>query len=214
MNGFERNAPGRAGDAEDIVWRSALDRLSLAAWAVSLGPSTPGASERARPARSPAVWRWAAGAALAASTLAAAWSSVGSLAAPNDAPAYVAAPDTPSVGVYVNREGRVFLWNGVDAVRPGDRIRLGIASGGYRHVAVSSRYATGLVTLYRGELGARSQLPVAWAVDADGDAERLVVVLSQRPLSDSELADRERGKLAADVWARDVVLPKSGGGRR
>jgi hypothetical protein len=122
---------------------------------------------------------------------------------------YVAAKGGPSVGVYVKRDGRVFLWDRAERLRAGDRIRLLIAPGGYPQVAVSARLDTGLVTLYRGRIEGASELPVAWAVDEQGDAERLSVVLSRGVLSDAELARRDRGEpLATELWAEELVLPK------
>jgi hypothetical protein len=51
---------------------------------------------------------------------------------------------------------------------------------------------------------------VAWAVNVEGDEERLIVVLSTRALSDAELAERARARasLSADDWVHEYVLPK------
>jgi hypothetical protein len=123
---------------------------------------------------------------------------------------YVGTKGSPSVGVYVKRDHRVFLWDGAGALQVGDQIRLAVAGAGYRHVAVLSAAGERWVVLYRGELTAEGQLPVAWSLDDQGDTEQLLVVLSQGPLSETELAERaERGAEAAkDTWIRKYVLPK------
>ncbi len=131
-------------------------------------------------------------------------------------PGYVASKGSPSVGVYVKRDERVFLWDGMQRVRVGDRIRLGIAPSEYRYVAVLSPSAAGLVPLYQSAVNGALELPVAWAIDAAGDAERLVVVLSQRPLSHAELgalAEGGPGALPnpAEAWVVEYVLYKQRG---
>jgi len=130
---------------------------------------------------------------------------------------YVGPKGSPSVGVYVKRKERVFLWDGTARLQVGDRIRLGIAGAEYPQVAVLSESKAGLVPLYRGELGAAGELPVAWSIDAEGDAERLMVVLSHRLLSEVELGEvgrrAQRGAaLPPEIWVRQYVLPKQRGG--
>jgi hypothetical protein len=129
---------------------------------------------------------------------------------------YVGRKGGPSVGVYVKRQERVFLWDGAASLHVGDRIRLSIAGAEYRHVAVLSEAQAGLVPLYRGELRAPGELPVAWSIDAEGDAERLIVVLSHRLLSEVELADVGRraqraAPLPPDIWVGRYLLPKQRG---
>jgi hypothetical protein len=123
---------------------------------------------------------------------------------------YVGTKGSPSVGVYVKRDDRVFLWDGSGPLQVGDHIRLGVAGAGYRYVAVLSAAGDGWVVLYRGELTAEGELPVAWSLDGQGDDEQLVVVLSHEAFSDTELAERaQRGAEAAkDTWIRKYVLPK------
>lgn len=122
---------------------------------------------------------------------------------------YVGAKGAPGIGVYVKRGARVFAWNGTEAIRAGDLLRLGVAAGNYRFIAVCSRSREGLITLYRGELRGNGELPVAWAVDDAGDAERLIVVLSDRPLSDHEVrAEAAAPRGSSAVWSRELVLPK------
>ena len=60
------------------------------------------------------------------------------LVAPAPPPAYVAPKGMPSVAVYLARGERSVLWNGSDALRPGDRIRLKIAPEGYSWLSVSA----------------------------------------------------------------------------
>jgi hypothetical protein len=130
----------------------------------------------------------------------------------SEAEPYVAAKGDPGVAVYLMRGGRVFSWNGSESVRSGDRIRLGVAPGSFRHVAVYTRKGGSVVTLYRGELNGATDLPAAWTVDEHGEAEQMVVVLSARPLADAELAERDRRRaFLPDIWARELVLPKERG---
>jgi hypothetical protein len=140
-------------------------------------------------------------------------SSTASSAAPgSEAEPYVAAKGEPGVAVYVMREGRVFSWNGSESVRPGDRLRLGVAPGRYRHVAVYTRAGGNVVTLYRGEVSGATDLPAAWTVDGQGEVEQMVVVLSAAPLADAELAERDRRRtFSSDSWARELTLPKQQG---
>jgi hypothetical protein len=184
-------------------------------WVMVLAGETPSAlaSHRPRAARRAGSWRATVGKLLLAAALASVGLvlSVSSRQGEGSEGAYVAAKGAPTVAVYVKRDGRVFTWDGVEKVRAGDGIRLAIAGAGYRFVGVLARMETGLVTLYRGELRGPSELPVAWTVDGDGDAERLVVVLSNRPLSDSELAARDRQRAGDGTWLHELVLPKAGG---
>ncbi len=130
----------------------------------------------------------------------------------SEAEPYVAAKGDPGVAVYVMRGGRVFSWNGSESLRSGDRIRLGVAPGRFRHVAVYTRKGGSVVTLYRAELNGATDLPAAWTVDEQGEAEHMVVVLSARPLADAELAERDRQRaFLPDIWARELVLPKERG---
>ncbi len=139
--------------------------------------------------------------------------STASPAAPgSEAEPYVAAKGEPGVAVYVMREGRVFSWNGSESVRPGDRIRLGVAPASFRHVAVYTRTGGNVVTLYRGEVDGPTDLPAAWTVDEQGEVEQMVVVLSEQSLTDAELAERDRRRtFLPDIWARELTLPKQQG---
>jgi hypothetical protein len=103
----------------------------------------------------------------------------------------------------------VFLWDGNGPLQVGDQIRLGVAGAEYRHIAVLSA-GDGWVVLYRGELTAEGELPVAWSLDGQGDTEQLLVVLSHRALSNEELAERAQRDAdgAMDTWVRRYVLPK------
>lgn len=126
---------------------------------------------------------------------------------------YVGTKGSPSVGVYVKRVDHVFLWDGNGPLQVGDHIRLGVAGADYRYIAVLSAAVEGWGVLYRGELTSEGELPVAWSLDGQGDTEQLLVVLSHRALSDTELAERaQRGAEAdKDTWVRKYVLPKQRG---
>lgn len=133
--------------------------------------------------------------------------------APRPAETYVGTKGSPSVGVYVKRDDRVFLWDGNGPLQVGDHIRLGVAGAEYGHLAVLSAAEEGWAILYRGELTREGELPVAWSLDGQGDTEQLLVVLSHRALSDTELVQRaERGGEAEkNTWVRKYVLPKQRG---
>lgn len=72
------------------------------------------------------------------------------------------------------------------------------------------------VVLYRGELTAEGELPVAWSVDDQGDAERLIVVLSRRVSSDAELAERARAEVqeSDETWVRKYITHHFNAGLR
>jgi hypothetical protein len=108
-----------------------------------------------------------------------------------DEPAFTTVKGSPTVGVHIKRGGDVFLWDGVEAVKPGDRIRLEVAASGYRRVQV----LTGGVSLFDDALpeSGALQLPPAWEVDAQPGAEILDVVLTDR---------------AGGVWRTTLTLPK------
>jgi hypothetical protein len=185
--------------------------LSRVATELPAGASavTPPRVRRGMVVRSWPRWALAAGVGVALAVGAGLWPRVQTEYRVATEEPYVAAKGAPGVGVYVMREGRVFSWNGVDAVRAGDRIRLGVAPDDYRHVVVCTRHDHGLVTLYRGELRGASDLPVAWTIDGEGDAERLLVVLSHEPRSDAELRERDRRRASSrDDWTFELVLPK------
>ncbi len=124
---------------------------------------------------------------------------------------YVGVKGGPTVVVHVRHGQAVTPWNGSSALVPGDSVRLEVAAPGYPQVLVGSRTAKGeLVTLYAGTLQEDGTLlPTSWRVDAEGESEHLVVVLSRAPLSPAALrravAERSRTQ---DVWVTELHLPK------
>ena len=107
---------------------------------------------------------------------------------------------SPSVALYVKRGERVGLWDGQMVLRPGDLVRLGIASEGYRFVRVSSSRPDGhSMVLYQGELSpsGNTLLPAGWRLDSDGTTENLIVTLSDGPD-------------AAPSWSTRLSIQKTG----
>ncbi len=85
----------------------------------------------------------------------------------------------PSVALHIKRGDAVFVWDGVEPVRPGDQLRLEIAASGHLRVQVLS---AGDVSLYDAPIAAGSGsllLPTAWEVDAEPGTETLTIVLSE-----------------------------------
>jgi hypothetical protein len=108
-----------------------------------------------------------------------------------DEPSYTTVKGSPTVGVHIKRGTDVFLWDGVEPVKPGDRIRLEVAASGYRRVQVLAGGAS-LFDDALPETGAL-QLPAAWEVDAQPGAEILDVVLFDR---------------AGGTWRTTLTMPK------
>lgn len=127
---------------------------------------------------------------------------------------YVGVKGPPSVVVHVRHGQSVAPWDGTRPLVPGDSVRLEVAAPGYPHVLVGSRTLEGgLVTLYTGSLPeGGALLPTSWRVDAEGEGEHLVVVLSRAPLSPAVLPRvlTERGR-DPDVWVTELRLPKRTG---
>ena len=95
-------------------------------------------------------------------------------------PPYVAAKGMPSVALYVLRDGSTTLWNGADALRPGDRIRLKVAPEGHGWLAVSQvRADRSLVLLHEARLTGDDEyvLPESWRLDEAPGPERIHVAL-------------------------------------
>jgi hypothetical protein len=118
-----------------------------------------------------------------------------------------------AVGVYVLRGRRTFLWNGSEPIAPGDTIRLKLVPEQMTQVHVFSVTGPGgnLVLLHRADIapGRDAPLGTAWKVDAAGDREVLIVVLSARRLSlaRAEAAARSGG-MGDEIWVTRLALPK------
>lgn len=124
---------------------------------------------------------------------------------------YVGVKGLPSVVVHVRHGQAVAPWDGTKPLTPGDSVRLEVAAPGYPHVLVGSRTPEGdVVTLYTGTLPeSGALLPTSWRVDAEGEGEQLVVVLSRAPVAPAELPRvlSEHGH-EPDVWVTELRLPK------
>jgi hypothetical protein len=119
----------------------------------------------------------------------------------------------PTLRVFVKRGERVFVWNGREAVRPGDRLAFEIHGVGAGFVSVALRSAASTPVLYAGALApGRPQLPVSFVVDDVGSAEVVSVITAQRPIDPKLHAEAERGRSGAEPWRQILVFPKVVGG--
>lgn len=123
----------------------------------------------------------------------------------------------PAVAVYVKRQDRVWLWDGLSSLQSGDQLRLKIVAAGYAHVAVAAPdgKSAGLRLLYAGPLaGPETLLPTSWEVDAQPEPEVLHVLLSPKPLSAQDLAPATTQqptpqRKAGAIWSKTLRLPKT-----
>lgn len=118
----------------------------------------------------------------------------------------------PRVSVYLKRADAVVAWDGRAPVRSGDRLRLGVQGAGYGYVSVASvpPPPASPTVLYAGALSPEGEtlLPIGFRVDDRGDAERLSVVLSARPVEpDEHLAKANPGRQDT-TWTTRITLPK------
>jgi hypothetical protein len=124
---------------------------------------------------------------------------------------YVGTKGFTSVWIYVKHGPNTELWDGKRPVFAGDRLRLKLDPGRFRHVAVYSVKGPGAPTLlYAGNVvpAESTTLPEAWEVDGEPGAERLVVAFSDRALEPT-LPDWLQGKAPPGVTVLPFVLPKS-----
>jgi len=136
--------------------------------------------------------QWVGWLALAAAVLLA----IGVYREPAPAP-YVGAKGVAEVTVFVQRNGEVSVWQG-EAVRPGDRVRLGIQPTDLRYVTIQS----GDETLFEGPISGDTDpwlVPASWEVDGEGDSEAITVILDDGPV---------RGVPSASAVAFDLILDK------
>jgi hypothetical protein len=118
---------------------------------------------------------------------------------------------TPAVRVFVKRDGRVFVWDGKQAVRAGDRLRLEVQRAGYRFVSVAGlpRSEQPPQLLYQGPLDAAGALlPLSFRVDDRGHEEVLSVILGSAPVPERlhALAGPPDGE--AETWRQILMLEK------
>ncbi len=190
-----------------------------------------------QPATKPWRWRWRP--ALAIAALAGALAAAAFVLQPGDGDrgqartrAYVAAKSAPSMGLYVKRQHRVFLWNGSAPFYRGDHIMLKVIPEGYTYLTVfapttDASANTGvtsdagdgarhrLVALYQGEVApaGATTLPEAWRLDGASARETLIVVLSHGPVSadavvgQRDAVSQQSSEDPAALWLREVILP-------
>lgn len=151
-------------------------------------------AERPGPARRPRRRRWPL--ALAAAALAvAAVPLLARLARPPGDDAVRLKGGGPALAVYVDEGGGRALSPG-EAVRPGARLRVGLAPGGRRYAAVALVDADGVALVYAGA-ATSGPLPGAFEWTGEG-AGALVAVLSDAPVDGAALRARlARGGAAA-----------------
>jgi hypothetical protein len=125
---------------------------------------------------------------------------------------YVGSKGGPSVWIYVMRGSELSLWDGREAVGPGDRVRIKVDPQGYARVQVfrEGRAVGKLERLYADALDPARviTLPPTWAVDEAPEAERLVVIFSQRAIAVEE-AERVVARPPEGLWMRRFVLTKT-----
>jgi hypothetical protein len=118
---------------------------------------------------------------------------------------------TPVLRLFVKREARVFVWDGKQAVHPGDRLRLEVRRAGYRFVSVAALPQSDQPpqVLYQGPLDAAGPLlPLSFRVDDRGTEEVLSVILGQAPVPERlhALAGPPDGE--AETWRQILMLEK------
>lgn len=132
-------------------------------------------------------------------------------AGPREEAPYIGTKGFTSVWIYVKHGSSSELWDGKRALFAGDRLRLKLDPGRFRHVAVYSvKNADEPSLLYQGNVrpGQSVTLPDAWEVDAEPGAERLLVAFSDAALA-PVWPDWLQGKAAPGVMLLPFVLPKS-----
>ncbi len=129
-----------------------------------------------------------------------------------DAPtSYVGAKGFASVWIYVKRGSTTNLWDGKQAIAGGDRLRIKVDPGGYRHVDVYSlKNADAPERLYAGAVSPTQSvtLPDAWEIDSEPGAERLMVVFSISPVTPN-WNRWSKGQVEPGVVVLPFVLPKA-----
>jgi hypothetical protein len=121
----------------------------------------------------------------------------------------------PELWLYVKRGDGVALWNGSDAVAPGDQLRLKIQPGRFKHVTIFG--ATGAAgaynRLYDGAIapGEPTALPFSLRVDAQPGDESLLIVLAAAPAPPDQVEKLLAGDADRDGsrWSRRLVLAKT-----
>lgn len=158
-------------------------------------------------------WAWGGGAALALALVVVALVWV-RRPAPEPRGVYVAAKGGPDASLYVKRGERVFPWSPPERVRPGDLLRLAVVPDGFSHLTVATPGPGGWTVLFEGDVPPEREfdLPASWRVDAAGQAEELLVVLSRQSVRPEALSDLAvRRPRTSDVWTSVLEIEKIGG---
>jgi len=173
------------------------------AWLARLGAPRPARTPRRTP------WRaWIMVPALAAAAVAGVL-VIGNLREPSIGGDEDLRPKgAPRIALYVKRGEAVSTWDGRSPVRPDDRLRVGVRSGGYAHVSVASLPDAGAPqVLYAGPLaqGTETLLPLSFRVDERAGDEVVSIVVSARPVDPSAhvAPGAPRGS-----WAQRLRIPK------
>jgi len=135
------------------------------------------------------------------------------LATPASSPVrvVVAAKGSPTVALYIMREGLIFLWDGRAPIQAGDHLQLEVAAGGFSRVTVASTGADAEL-LYSGPIDPDrpAMLPRSFAVDSRPGTERLALGLSRQELTTEALvaaaAEHRRDSM---LWTTELVLTKA-----
>ncbi|MBL8953555.1 MAG: hypothetical protein JNK82_22460 [Myxococcaceae bacterium] len=105
---------------------------------------------------------------------------------------------TPQVQVWVNHAGKATLWSGA-ALVPDDAFRFEVRPGPYRHLTILELQGDRLYRVLHSAPVPSDGLSPAWAVDADGAQEDVMLLLSNAPLSDDELRRALAGE--GSLWS-------------
>jgi len=188
--------------------RAAQERRALPDRLAALAPTPAPNAWRRR-------WAWGGGAALALAlvvvVVALVWAR---RPAPEPRGVYVAAKGGPDAALYVKRGDRVFPWSPPERVRPGDLLRLAVVPDGFSHLTVATPGPGGWTVLFEGDVPPEREfdLPASWRVDAAGQAEELLVVLSRQSLRPEALPDLVvRRPRTSEVWTTVLEIEKIGG---
>jgi hypothetical protein len=112
---------------------------------------------------------------------------------------------TPQAQAWVNRSGAVGRWDGTP-LHPDDAVRFEVRPNGFTHLTVVELQEGRLFRVLHSAPVPPDGLSPAWAVDAEGTQEEVVVLLSKAPLSEDELERALAGE--GPVWSNRWKFPK------
>ena len=129
---------------------------------------------------------------------------------------YTTVKGMPSVGIYVKRTARSFLWDGTDPLQQGDRVQLSVSGEGFLRVTIFSSSGDPsdqkFERIYMGPLQPKgvTYLPTAWRIDGASDREDLLVVLSHEAVGENKihkhLRNPNRNDRTDKLWMRQLVF--------